>query len=159
MDLFSITTHPDLFQKVIEALKQMIEVEIGRPGEAFNYIVGLEARGFVLGPILAMHYNLPFTAIRKKGKLPGDCYCSDEYEKEYGPDACEIQKGVLNADSRVLILDDLLATGGTLSAAIQLVDRCDGAKVVASVVVFDIPLLKGRDKLSRPCHSLISLKD
>ncbi len=52
----------------------MIECEIGRPGDAFNYIIGLEARGFVLGPILAMEYNLPFTGIRKKGKLPGEVY-------------------------------------------------------------------------------------
>ena len=89
MDLFSITTNPALFRKVIDSLKLMIEVEIGRPGEAFNYLVGLEARGFVLGPILAMEYNLPFTAIRKKGKLPGECHL-EEYKLEYGSDACEI---------------------------------------------------------------------
>ncbi len=72
MDLFSISSNPPLFKKVIEAFKVMVECEVGRPGEAFNYIVGLEARGFVLGPILALDYGLPFTGIRKKGKLPGE---------------------------------------------------------------------------------------
>ncbi|CDW72557.1 adenine phosphoribosyltransferase [Stylonychia lemnae] len=156
MDLFSITTKPALFRKVIDALKTLIEVEVGRPGEAFNYLVGLEARGFVLGPILAMEYGLPFTAIRKKGKLPGDTIV-EEYKLEYGSDACEIQKEVLDQSSRVLILDDLLATGGTLCAAMNLIQKCDGAQVVASVVVFDIPALKGRDKLTKACHALISL--
>ena len=74
---------------MLDSLKHMIEVEVGKPGEAFNYLVGLEARGFVLGPILALEYNLPFTAIRKKGKLPGDCFL-EEYKLEYGTDACEI---------------------------------------------------------------------
>ena len=136
----------------------MIEVEVGKPGEAFNYIVGLEARGFVLGPILAMHYGLPFTAIRKKGKLPGEVY-SEEYQLEYGTDCCQIQKDILKTDSKVLLVDDLLATGGTLAAAQRLIDQCDGAQVAASVVVFDIPALKGRDKLSKACYSLIALQD
>ena len=71
MDLFSVTMNPKLFKRLIEALKLLIEVEVGRPGEAFDVIIGLESRGFVIGPLLAMEWNLPFTAIRKKGKLPG----------------------------------------------------------------------------------------
>ena len=127
MDLFSITTNPPLMKKVIDALKFMIEIEVGRPGEAFNYLVGLEARGFVLGPILAMHYNLPFTPIRKGGKLPGPVH-SITYNLEYkDAEVCEIQAGVLNSDSKVLLIDDLLATGGTLAAAMSLIDKCEGA--------------------------------
>ncbi len=72
MDLFSITGQPDLFKDVIEALKYVIEVEIGKPGEAFTVLVGLESRGFVLGPILGLHWNMPFYPIRKAGKLPGE---------------------------------------------------------------------------------------
>ena len=88
-DIFSITTNPSLFRKVIDGLKTMIETEIGRPGEAFNYFVGLESRGFLMAPILAAEYGLPFTAIRKKGKLPGEIF-QQEYQLEYGSDVCEI---------------------------------------------------------------------
>ena len=158
MDLFSISSNPALFKKVIDALKIMVECEIGRPGDTFNFIVGLEARGFVLGPILALEYGLPFTGIRKKGKLPGDVI-QQEYTLEYGTDVVEIQKGVLNSKSKVLLIDDLLATGGTLAAAISLIEKCDGAQVTGSAVVFDVPQLKGRDKLKKSCYSLISLKD
>lgn len=86
MDLFSISSNPPLFRKVIDAMKHVIEVEIGKPGEAFDVIVGLEARGFVFGPILALEWNLPFTGIRKKGKLPGNTV-DLEYNLEYGTDS------------------------------------------------------------------------
>ena len=120
MDLFSITQQPVFFRQVIDAFKYVIEIEVGKPGEAFNVLVGLEARGFVIGPILALEWGLPFAPIRKCGKLPGDTYKSS-YEKEYGDDAVEIQKGFLNSSSKVLIIDDLLATGGTLNAATDLI--------------------------------------
>jgi adenine phosphoribosyltransferase len=89
MDLFSISSKPKLFRRLIDALKYIIEIEIGKPGEAFNVIVGLEARGFVLGPILALEWGLPFTGIRKKGKLPGETVTLD-YSLEYGTDSIEI---------------------------------------------------------------------
>ena len=79
-----------------------------------------------MGPILALEWGLPFIPIRKCGKLPGETYKSS-YEKEYGDDTVEIQKGILSKDSKVLIIDDLLATGGTLNAAANLVKSCDGA--------------------------------
>ena len=127
----------------MDAFKQVIEFEIGKPGDAFNILVGLEARGFVLGPILALEWGLPFAAIRKSGKLPGETIKSS-YEKEYGGDVVEIQKGILNADSKVLLIDDLLATGGTLNAAGDLIRACDGAKVAGSAIIFEIEGLKGR---------------
>lgn len=126
MDLFSITQEPAYFRKVLDAFKTVIEFEIGKPGEAFNVLVGLEARGFVLGPLLALEWNLPFAAIRKAGKLPGEVVRSS-YEKEYGGDSVEIQKGILGSTSKVLLIDDLLATGGTLNAAADLIRHCDGA--------------------------------
>ena len=89
MDLFSITTNVKLFKRIMESLKTMIEVEIGKPGEAFNIIYGLESRGFVLGPLLALEWNLPFCPIRKKGKLPGEVI-SLTYNLEYGTDTIEI---------------------------------------------------------------------
>ena len=158
MDLFSITLEPAYFRKVLDAFKKVIEFEVGRPGEAFNMVVGLEARGFVIGPILALEWNLPFTAIRKAGKLPGETVKSS-YEKEYGGDVVEIQKGILGAHSKVLLVDDLLATGGTLNAAGDLIRACDGAQVAGSAVIFEIEGLKGRQKLTMSCSSLVTLKD
>ena len=158
MDLFSITSDPEYFRRVLDAFKFVIEREIGAPKEAFNIIIGLEARGFVLGPILALEWGLPFGAIRKSGKLPGETVRSS-YEKEYGGDEVEIQKGVVGAHSKVLIVDDLLATGGTLNAAASLIRQCDGAKVAGSAVVFEIEGLKGRQKLTTSCSSIVILKD
>jgi adenine phosphoribosyltransferase len=71
MDLFSVTSDPPFFRSVLAGLKRIVEHEIGLPGEAFTTVVGLESRGFVLGPFLALDWNLPFAPIRKKGKLPG----------------------------------------------------------------------------------------
>lgn len=158
MDLFSITQDPVYFRRVLDAFKQVIEFEIGKPGEAFNILVGLEARGFVLGPLLGLEWNLPFAAIRKSGKLPGETIKSS-YEKEYGGDVVEIQKGILTAESKVLLIDDLLATGGTLNAAAELIRHCDGATVAGSAVIFEIDGLKGRQKLTMPCSSVVNLKD
>ena len=158
MDLFSITNDPEYFRRVLDAFKFVIEREIGPPKEAFNIIIGLEARGFVLGPILALEWGLPFGAIRKCGKLPGETIKSS-YEKEYGGDEVEIQKGVLGAHSKVLLVDDLLATGGTLNAAASLVRQCDGAKVAGSAIIFEIEGLKGRQKLTMSCSSIVTLKD
>ncbi len=158
MDLFSITQDPAYFRKVLDAFKQVIEFEIGKPGVAFNVLVGLEARGFVLGPILALEWGLPFAAIRKSGKLPGETIKSS-YEKEYGGDVVEIQKGILGAESKVLLIDDLLATGRTLNAAANLIRQCDGAFVAGSACVFEIEGLKGRQKLTMNCACVVLLKD
>ena len=158
MDLFSITQDPAYFRKVLDAFKTVIEAEIGKPRETFDIIIGLEARGFVLGPILALEWGLPFGAIRKAGKLPGETIKSS-YEKEYGGDVIEIQKGVLHKGARVLIVDDLLATGGTLNAAAELIRGCDDAKVAGSAIIFEIEGLKGRQKLTMTCSSVVTLKD
>lgn len=89
MDIFSITSNPPLFKRVIESVKILIENEIGRPGEAFDVIYGLEARGFIIGPIIAQEWNLPFSPLRKKGKLPGEVI-SYSYDLEYGSDTVEV---------------------------------------------------------------------
>jgi len=89
LDFFSITRKPAVFKKLMENLKLQITQEVGTPGEAFNTIVGLDSRGFVIGPILALDWGLPFVAMRKKGKLPGDCF-TEGYSKEYGDDQVEI---------------------------------------------------------------------
>jgi adenine phosphoribosyltransferase len=98
-------------------------------------------------------------AIRKSGKLPGECIRGEEYLKEYGADAVEIQKDSINESSKVLLIDDLLATGGTLNAATDLIRLVKGAHVAGCAVVFEIENLAGRKKLKTSCSSLIMIRD
>ena len=141
MDLFSLTSDPKFFKELNEDTKKIIENEVGVG--SFNHIVGLESRGFIQGPLLAEYFGVPFTPIRKKGKLPGECH-KLEYGTEYSKDCCEIQKDALPAGAKVLIIDDLLATGGTLKAAEDLIAKIPGATVSASFCLFEIPFLKGK---------------
>ena len=138
---------------LMNGLIEMIDARVGN----FTHIVGLESKGFVLGLTLALHYKLPFVPIRKKGKLPGECF-RQEYSLEYGKDTVEIQKSALPVGSKVILLDDLLATGGTLAAGEALIGNIEGAEVVANVVIWEIDFFKGRDKLSKPLYSIIHLE-
>ncbi|VDO60660.1 unnamed protein product [Schistosoma margrebowiei] len=97
-----------------------------------NVIVGLESRGFLLGPALALRLNCSFVPIRKAGKLPGPCF-SYNYELEYGNSVVEIQKDVLKPDDNVVLFDDVLATGGSLEAGIKLVNL-SGARILSSLI-------------------------
>ena len=157
LDIFSATENPEAFRKLIDALKLMIEVKVGKPGVDFTHLAGLESKGFVLGPILAYLWNISFIPIRKKGKLPGECI-KQEYTLEYGTDTIEIQKSAFKAGDKVVLIDDLLATGGTLWAGESLVSQCEGVTVVANALVFEIDVLKGRDRLKVPTLTLIHLK-
>ena len=153
MDLFSLTSNPQFFKELNEGTVKVIEKEIGR--ENFNVIVGLESRGFIQGPILASHFGVPFVPIRKKGKLPGAVW-QQEYGTEYSKDICEIQKDSLKSGDKILLIDDLLATGGTLQAAESLVNKIEGTTVYASFCLFDIPVLGGAKKLSGKFVSVMS---
>ena len=108
-------------------------------------IVGVEARGFILGAALAAHMDLGFVPIRKSGKLPRATYRA-EYELEYGSDSIEIHQDALLANDRVLIIDDVLATGGTACAAIDLISRC-GATTVGIAVLLNLDFLGGEKKV------------
>jgi adenine phosphoribosyltransferase len=109
-------------------------------------VVGVEARGFILGASLAGHLHLGFVPIRKSGKLPRATYRA-EYELEYGADSIEIHQDALSKDDRVLIVDDVLATGGTACAAIDLIQEC-GAQVVGIAVLLDLAFLGGNAKVA-----------
>lgn len=109
-------------------------------------IVGVEARGFILGASLAAHMHLGFVPIRKSGKLPRATYRA-EYELEYGADSIEIHQDSLSSADRVLVIDDVLATGGTACAAIDLIEKC-GAKVVGVAVLLDLAFLEGSAKVA-----------
>lgn len=113
--------------------------------EKVDIIVGLESRGYYLGILLAQKMSLPFVPLRKAGKLPGEVI-SHKYNLEYGNDAIEVQKSAVPSGSRVVIVDDLLATGGTAVAAITLVNKCGGI-IVEFHVHIELVALKGQEKL------------
>lgn len=121
----------------------------------FDRILGIESRGFLLAPSMAQKLKLPFGPIRKKGKLPGELYSVD-YALEYGTDTLQVQKNSLPQGSSCLIVDDLIATGGSLEAAKKLV-QLSGSQVAACVSVIELVALRGRSKLAEsPIVTLFS---
>ena len=146
-DITPVLALPDAFKYVIDSLMDHYSKD------AFDCIVGIESRGFLLGAPIAYVMQKPLVLVRKQGKLPYDTL-SVEYSLEYGSNIMEIQVGDISQDSRVLVVDDLLATGGTLQAAAQLVENC-GATVVGMGLVIELNGLGGRDLLSK--YDLYSL--
>ena len=126
-------------QLSIDAYKKMLE------GVDFDVIVGAEARGFIFGSILSYIFNKPFVPARKPNKLPRETV-SYEYELEYGTDTIEMHKDAIKPGQKVVIVDDLLATGGTVAAISKLVDQLQG-DIVKCVFLIELVDLKGRDKL------------
>jgi len=114
-------------------------------GEQIDKVVGLEARGFILGGAIAHQLSLGFVPIRKKGKLPG-AVISEEYQLEYGEAVVEIHDDAIQPGEKVLVVDDLLATGGTAEAGIKLIERL-GGEIVGCAFIVDLPELGGRPKL------------
>ena len=114
--------------------------------EALDVVVGMDARGFILGGAVAYKLGLPFVPIRKAGKLPGQTI-KIAYELEYGEAEMEIHADALHAESRVLLVDDLLATGGTAEAGVKLLEQL-GAEIVAAAFIVDLPDLGGSKKLT-----------
>ncbi|KAG6480547.1 hypothetical protein ZIOFF_057131 [Zingiber officinale] len=116
--------------------------------------LSVEARGFIFGPPIALAIGAKFVPLRKPKKLPGEVI-SEEYSLEYGTDKMEMHVGAVQAGERALVVDDLIATGGTLAAAMRLLERV-GAEVVECACVIELPELKGRDKLDgRPLFVLV----
>ncbi|MCZ0812934.1 MAG: adenine phosphoribosyltransferase [Pseudomonadota bacterium] len=114
-------------------------------GERIDKVVGLEARGFILGGAIAHQLSLGFVPIRKKGKLPG-AVISEDYQLEYGEAVVEIHDDAIQPGEKVLVVDDLLATGGTAEAGIRLIERL-GGEIVGCAFVIDLPELGGRRRL------------
>ncbi|XP_026730644.1 adenine phosphoribosyltransferase [Trichoplusia ni] len=118
-------------------------------------LVGLESRGFLFSFSLAAELGISSLPVRKKGKLPGEVV-SHKYDLEYGSDVLEIQKNVVRPGQKCLIVDDLIATGGSVTAATTLLRSC-GADVIGCLVVIELTSLRGRDNIPKgiPVHSLI----
>ena len=120
-----------------------------------EYICGTESRGFIFGSAIAYKTGLGFIPVRKPGKLPADTY-KIKYQLEYGSNILEIHKDALPVNAKVVVVDDLLATGGTAKATAELVERC-GAHVVSVLFLVELTFLKGRDALKNyPVDTIIS---
>jgi adenine phosphoribosyltransferase len=125
---------------------------------AIDKVVAIEARGFILGGAVAHYLGVGFVPIRKRGKLPGPTF-HQVYGLEYGVDAVEIHRDAISSGDRVLLVDDLLATGGTAEAAIRLIESA-GGKVEACSFIIDLQSMDGRkriESLGASVHSLVTL--
>ncbi len=147
-DIMPLLADPGAFRDTIEALAEFAEPR--KP----DVILGAEARGFILGGALAYRLGCGFVAARKPGKLPWETV-SAEYELEYGVDSLELHADAITNGARVLVHDDLLATGGTARAKVNLVEQL-GGEVVGIAFVIELAFLGGREKLAPyDVHSLI----
>ncbi|MBO8169736.1 MAG: adenine phosphoribosyltransferase [Thermoanaerobacteraceae bacterium] len=138
-DITTLLKEGPAFKEAIEELSRLAG-ELGA-----EVIVGPEARGFVIGTPIAYHLGIGFVPIRKKGKLPADTY-SGEYQLEYGTDVLEIHRDALEPGQKVVIVDDLLATGGTIETCVRLVEQA-GAEVAGIVFLVELTYLPGRERL------------
>jgi len=138
-----------------EAMKHCLdELETALRAWSPDVVAGIESRGFLFAVPLAQRLGLPMMMIRKEGKLPGPTR-SLTYDLEYGTDTIEIQEDALESGQRVVILDDLLATGGTLSASVELC-RQAGAEVVGCGLAIELTFLEGREAVDAPIFALVS---
>jgi adenine phosphoribosyltransferase len=138
-DITPLLADPEAFSTVVDT----IVVQFGRGN--VDKVVGIEARGFIIAAPVAYHFNAGFVPVRKAGKLPWESE-SESYELEYGQETLEIHRDAFEHGERVLIVDDVLATGGTASATARLVERA-GAKVVGIACIIELTFLHGREKL------------
>jgi adenine phosphoribosyltransferase len=147
-DIMPLLADPEAFRGTVDGLAEFAEPR--KP----DLILGAEARGFILGGALAYRLGCGFVAARKPGKLPWETV-SAEYELEYGVDSLELHADAITDGARVLIHDDLLATGGTAKAKVNLVEQL-GGEVVGLAFVIELAFLNGREKLTGyDVHSLI----
>jgi adenine phosphoribosyltransferase len=142
--------------KDADGLRDVIDSFVGRyRGADIDMVVGLEARGFILGGAVAHGLGKGFVPIRKAGKLPYKTE-SHEYALEYGTDRVEVHVDAINSGARVLVVDDLLATGGTALAAARLVEKL-GGKVVEMAFIVDLPDVGGRKRLEAEGYTIFAL--
>ncbi len=140
-DVTSVLQDADGLHLAIDSMQKLLE------GLDFDVVVGAESRGFVFGTPIAYNLHKPFVLVRKKGKLPCETV-SKEYDLEYGSATIEMHKDSIKPGQRVVLVDDLIATGGTIEAAAQLVEEL-GGEVVKIIFLMELAGLKGRDRLSK----------
>ena len=138
-DITPLLQSPEMLNKTTEALAQLVN------GQKIDKVVGMESRGFIFGPLLASRLNAGFVPIRKPGKLPSTTL-SETYDLEYGTDTLEIHTDSIQKGDMVLIHDDVLATGGTASAACKLAEKLGGTIVQCNFLI-EITFLEGISKI------------
>lgn len=139
-DITTLLKEPDAYREALDMMADHYKEK------DFDYIVAIEARGFIIGAPLALALNKGFIPIRKPGKLPADII-SASYELEYGSNQIEMHKDALKSGDKVLLVDDLLATGGTVRAAIDLIEDL-GANIIGVAFLMELLFLNGRDKFA-----------
>jgi adenine phosphoribosyltransferase len=152
-DITTLLGNPRAFRRAVDEMVQPYA------GMKIDKVAGLEARGFILGGAVAHQLSVGFIPVRKKGKLPHTTI-GEDYDLEYGKDRVEIHIDALEKGERVLLVDDLIATGGTAYAGIKLLER-GGAHVIGCAFVIDLPELGGADKLraiGKPVTALVAFE-
>jgi len=151
-DITTLLKNPASFGYTLNQLLEFIN------GKQVNKIVGIESRGFIFGSVLAHKLNCGFIPVRKPGKLPAE-KVSIAYSLEYGEDRLEMHKDAIQPGDKVLVHDDLLATGGTMNAVCQLIEKLGGEIVQVSFIV-ELSFLNGRDKLKPyDVRSIVNYED
>ena len=138
-DITTLLGNPRAFRRAVDEMVQPYA------GLKIDKVAGMEARGFILGGAVAHQLSVGFVPVRKKGKLPYTVL-GEDYDLEYGKDRVEIHSDAVKAGDHVIVVDDLIATGGTCFAAVKLLERA-GAKVIGCSFVIDLPELGGADKI------------
>ncbi|HEX6112858.1 MAG TPA: adenine phosphoribosyltransferase [Geminicoccaceae bacterium] len=147
-DISTLLQRPDAFQAAIDGMADLVAPY--RP----ERLIGIESRGFILSAPLALRLGIGLTMVRKRGKLPGSVV-GHAYNLEYGSDTIEVSADLIPAGSRVVVVDDLIATGGTAAATVELLAKVDAA-VAAAVFLIELTGLNGRDRLQVPVASLLA---
>jgi len=147
-DISTLLAHPGAWRTTVERLAGALQ------SREPDLLIGIESRGFLIAAPLAYELGRGFAMVRKKGKLPGRTV-RFTYDLEYGTDTIEIQEDAITPGQRVVVLDDLLATGGTMQAAIDLV-RQRGGEVVGAACIIELSFLGGRDRIDVPFTSMIA---
>jgi len=146
-DISTLLAHPKAWQATVEHLAEAVRPH--RP----DLLVGIESRGFLVAAPLAYALGSGFAMVRKQGKLPGRTV-RHSYDLEYGSDTIEVQEDAISPGQRIIVVDDLLATGGTMQAAIDLVQR-QGGTVAAAVCIIELAFLNGRNRINVPLSSMV----
>ncbi|KAJ5096286.1 adenine phosphoribosyltransferase 1 [Penicillium alfredii] len=151
-DILPIFADPTLHEALIRSLE--LHVLASYNGQKPDVVVGLEARGFLIGPSLALRLGASFVPVRKQGKLPGPCE-TQGYDKEYGQDFFQMQSDAVKSGQKVIVVDDIIATGGSAYAAGELIKKM-GGDLLGFIFILELEFLKGREKLSAPVYTLLT---
>ena len=148
-DITTLLKDSNAFQEVINVFYEKLK------NEKIDKVIGIESRGFIFGAPLAYKLNVGFVPIRKKGKLPGETI-SVNYDLEYGTDQIEMHTDALKKGERVILIDDLIATGGTALAAIELINKME-AEIIENLFLIDLTFLGGSKNITKLGHKVFSI--